>query len=51
MSKKRNTAIPKGYTTQERIDFVAKEVDDKELFPEKVELAKKTLANIKSLPI
>ena len=37
--------------TKDRILAVAKDIDDKELFPEKVEIAKKTLSKLKSLPI
>ncbi len=38
-------------TTKERISSIAKDIKGKELFPEKIELAKKTLSSIKSLPI
>ncbi|WP_158655296.1 hypothetical protein [Flavivirga eckloniae] len=38
-------------TTKERISSIAKDIKGKELFPEKIELAKKTLSQIKSLPI
>ncbi len=37
-------------TTKERISSIAKDIKGKELFPEKTELAKKTLSNIKSFP-
>ncbi|NOQ73552.1 MAG: hypothetical protein GQ574_16215 [Crocinitomix sp.] len=37
--------------TKEKLARVAKELKGKELFPEKVDLAKKTLSRIKSLPI
>lgn len=37
--------------TKERISSIAKELKGKELFPEKIELAKKTLSKIKTLPI
>ena len=37
--------------TKERLSTVAKDIKGKELFPEKVDLAKKTLSKIKSLPI
>lgn len=43
------TSIPE--KTQERIAAVAKDIQGKELFSAKVELAKKTLSNLKSLPI
>lgn len=38
-------------STKERLARVALELKGKELFPKKVELAKKTLSKIKSLPI
>ncbi|MDO5969700.1 hypothetical protein Q4Q35_07760 [Flavivirga aquimarina] len=38
-------------TTKERISSIAKDIKGKELFPEKIELAKKTLSKIKTLPI
>lgn len=38
-------------TTKDRISSIAKDIKGKELFPEKIELAKKTLSKIKSLPI
>lgn len=37
--------------TKERISSIAKDLKDKELFPEKIELAKKALSKIKTLPI
>ena len=37
--------------TKERIAGVAQHIKGKELFPEKVALAKKTLGKLKSLPI
>lgn len=37
--------------TQEKITAIAKNISGKELFPEKLNLAKKTLSNLKSLPI
>lgn len=37
--------------TKERIAVVANDIKGKELFPEKVALAKKTLSKLKSLPI
>lgn len=37
--------------TKEKISSIAKSIRGKELFPEKVALAKKTLSNLKSLPI
>lgn len=37
--------------TKEKIAIVAKDIKGKEMFPEKLELAKKTLSKIKSLPI
>lgn len=38
-------------TTKERISSIAKDIKGKELFPEKIDLAKRTLSKIKSLPI
>ena len=38
-------------TTKERISIIAKNIKGKELFPEKVDLAKRTLSKLKSLPI
>ncbi|GAA3654272.1 hypothetical protein [Flavivirga jejuensis] len=38
-------------TAKERISAIAKDIKGKELFPEKTYLAKKTLSNIKTLPI
>ncbi|MEN8191473.1 MAG: hypothetical protein ABFS12_01570 [Bacteroidota bacterium] len=38
-------------STRERISIIAKDIKGKELFSEKVNLAKKTLSNLKSLPI
>lgn len=38
-------------STKERIAVIAKDIKGKELFPEKIALAKKTLGNVKSLPI
>jgi hypothetical protein len=38
-------------STKDRIALVAKDIKGKELFSEKIELAKKTLSNLKSLPI
>ena len=38
-------------TTKNRISNIAKDIKGKELFPEKVNLAKKTLSKLKSLPI
>lgn len=38
-------------TAKERISSIAKDIKGKELFPEKIELAKRTLSKIKSLPI
>lgn len=37
--------------TKERISIIAKNIKGKELFPKKIALAKKTLSNLKSLPI
>lgn len=37
--------------TKQRISKVAKDIKGKELFPEKVAMAKKTLRRLKSLPI
>lgn len=37
--------------TKERITSIAKDIKGKELFPEKVDLAKRTLSKLKSLPI
>ena len=34
-----------------KIAVVAKDIKGKELFPEKVEMAKKVLGNLKTLPI
>ncbi|MFT5823989.1 MAG: hypothetical protein ACI8ZM_005255 [Crocinitomix sp.] len=38
-------------STKEKIARVAKDIQGKELFPEKINLAKKTLSKIKSLPV
>lgn len=38
-------------TTKERISRIANDIKGKELFPEKVDLAKRTLSKLKSLPI
>jgi len=38
-------------STRQKISIVAKDIKGKYLFPEKLELAKKTLGNLKSLPI
>ncbi|MBC3759059.1 MULTISPECIES: hypothetical protein [Hyunsoonleella] len=38
-------------STKKRISVIAKDIKGKELFPEKVDLAKKSLSNLKSLPI
>lgn len=37
--------------TEERISVVADDIKGRELFTKKIELAKKTLSNLKSLPI
>ena len=38
-------------STKERISTIAKDIKGKELFPEKLDLAKRTLSKLKSLPI
>jgi uncharacterized protein YnzC (UPF0291/DUF896 family) len=38
-------------TTKERISDIAKDIKGKELFPEKVALAKRTLSKLKFLPV
>lgn len=48
---KATKVISMSKSTKERISVVAKDIRGKELFSEKVELAKKTLSNLKSLPI
>lgn len=48
---KADKVISMSKSTKERIAAVAKTIKGKELFPEKVELARKTLSHLKSLPI
>ena len=48
---KANKVLSMSKTTKERIDAIAKNIKGKELFPEKVDLAKRTLSKLKSLPI
>ncbi|MFZ1789180.1 MAG: hypothetical protein WAT92_12735 [Saprospiraceae bacterium] len=53
--KKQILKVPKilsmSKTIKDRISSVAKDIKGKELFPEIVELAKRTLGKLKSLPI
>jgi hypothetical protein len=46
-----NSVISMSKSTKEKIAAVAKTLKGKELFPEKVEHARKTLSNLKSFPI
>lgn len=48
---KATKVISMSKSTKEKISVIAKDIKGKELFSEKVELAKKTLGNLKSLPI
>lgn len=48
---KASKIISMSRSTKERISAVAKDIKGKELFSEKIELAKKTLSGLKSLPI
>ncbi len=48
---KATTVLSMSNTTKQRISSIAKGIKGKELFPEKVDLAKRTLSKIKSLPI
>ncbi|GAB5399810.1 MAG: hypothetical protein Aureis2KO_13950 [Aureisphaera sp.] len=48
---KAKKVISMSNATKERISAVAKDIKGKELFPEKVDLAKKSLRHLKSLPI
>jgi hypothetical protein len=47
---KANKILPMSKETKERLAIVAKKIQGKELFPEKVALAKKTLSGLKSIP-
>ncbi|WP_165366225.1 hypothetical protein [Brumimicrobium glaciale] len=49
--RKSQKAISMSKATKERLAKVALELKGKELFPQKVEQAKRTLSKIKSLPI
>lgn len=48
---KASKVLSMSQTTKYRITNIAKDIKGKELFPDKVDLAKKTLSNLKSLPI
>jgi hypothetical protein len=48
---KATKVLPMSKSTKEKIASIAKDIKGKELFPEKVDLAKKTLSKLKSLPI
>ena len=48
---KATKVISMSKSTKERISAAAQDIRGKELFPAKVELAKKTLSGLKSLPI
>lgn len=50
-TSKTNKVLPMSKATRKRIHIVANSLKDKDLFPEKVALAKKTLGKLKSLPI
>ena len=46
---KASKIIPMSKATKKRLSIVAKDIEGKELFPDKIALAKKTLSNLKSL--
>jgi len=48
---KATTVLSMSKATKERLSSIAKDIKGKELFPEKVDLAKRTLSKLKSLPI
>jgi hypothetical protein len=48
---KASRVIPMSAKTKEKIATVAASLKGKELFTDKIELAKKTLSELKSLPI
>ena len=49
--EKTTKIISMSYATKKKISKVAEEINGRNLFTEKIELAKKTLENLKSLPI
>ncbi|WP_264537350.1 hypothetical protein [Flavobacterium sp. N1736] len=49
--EKTTKIISMSKATKKKISKVADEINGKNLFTEKIELAKKTLQNLKSLPI
>jgi len=48
---KANKVISMSKSTKDKISIIAKDIKGKEFFLEKIELAKRTLSNLKSLPI
>ncbi len=48
---KANTVLSMSKNVKERVSDIAIDIQGKELFPEKVNLAKTTLASIKTLPV
>lgn len=48
---KANKVLSASAGAKKRIDSISKKIGSKNLFPEKVDLAKKTLSGLKSLPI
>lgn len=48
---KATKVLPMSKATKSKISGIAKNIKGKELFPEKVDLAKRTLGRLKSLPI
>lgn len=48
---KASKVLPMSKKTKDKIYYIAKNIKVKELFPDKVELAKNTLSELKSLPI
>ena len=48
---KANKTLSMSSKTKEKISVIANNIKGKEFFPEKIDLAKKTLSNLKTLPI
>tara|TARA_B100000767_G_scaffold27408_1_gene23865 strand:+ start:19035 stop:19205 length:171 start_codon:yes stop_codon:yes gene_type:complete len=48
---KANKTLSMSSKTKEKISVIANNIKGKEFFPEKIALAKKTLSNLKTLPI
>jgi hypothetical protein len=50
-SLKSSEVLPMSESTKARIEEVAKAIKGKDLFKNKVEIARKNLSNVKSLPL